>query len=75
MHIQDDNHLTNYLLTGSGEFVSYEEDKNNKVPSGWLKYLLAEDVNPTNAKAGFSSFSATAEKMTVSSTSLFSSLV
>ena len=65
MHIQDESHHTNYLLTGSGEFVSYEQDKNNKVPSGWLKYLLAQDVNPTNAAAGVSSFSATSEKMTV----------
>ena len=65
MHIQDDSHLTNYLLTGSGEFVTYDKDPNNKVPEGWLKYLLSNDVNPTNAVAGFSSFSANAEKMTV----------
>ena len=66
MHIKDDTKGTNYLVTGSGEFVTYEMDKDNEVPSGWLKYILSTDNNPTHAQSGFSSFSATSEKMTVS---------
>lgn len=65
MHIQDDKTLTNYLVTGSGEMVTYEKDPNTQTPQGWLKYLLAADENPTKAVAGFTSFSTTSKQMKV----------